>query len=620
MDTTPPLQHNSKDTCQDAIQNASEATPTTQKRGEQHNAQWNPMHAFGDNGTEAYLRDFGRRRIEAHIVLLWLLFTPIIVFHTDKLLGQWLNDEEEVTDERYASEGEYEVQPLGGRSDRAIKSAVSILLSHISAFRSPGNNAPVISSCRAESQAYMRDLKAAHDKTKQELRFEKDKNAILVSKALELEKEKNALLAAAQVVAPPPEAIPSHQAKWDKEQVQKIQATLKMTIEELQDELSRKQEELESYKERFQRERSRTKQLEGEIRSRETGERDAERVRKQLEADLREAEQEITREQESAHRVHERAQEDRMIRTSLEEQLETLNEVNAALEQRCNALVRRVELSACVMQDCEDLKMQLRDAEIDNETLVRTIHDLKEQQFLREKELKGEIENAKDETHQVELYVKGLEADLTSLRAQNSLFSEWMLVRNENALIAKKDLRDNGGNAASPHPSSPYSPHCATGSNSHRNNPMEPSTARNCHEATSYSPQVHPCNHQYLSLIRPAAEHTSSPEPSRKEKDLSHLRTDSPQRTRASAPTSNVKGAAILARKMSTASVSSSYSSSSVSTTTSATNTDHERLRMLVSRNRELQQRLQQETLTTQNLEQEITSITTSYTHPHQRR
>uniref|UniRef100_K3WE93 Uncharacterized protein n=1 Tax=Globisporangium ultimum (strain ATCC 200006 / CBS 805.95 / DAOM BR144) TaxID=431595 RepID=K3WE93_GLOUD len=72
---------------------------------------------------------------------------------------------------------------------------------------------------------------------------------------------------------------------------------------------------------------------------------------------------------------------------------------------------------------------------------------------------------------------------------------------------------------------------------------------------------------------------------------------------------------------MSTASASSSCSlSSSVSTTTSVTNTDHERLRMLMSRNRELQQRLQQETLATQNLEQEITNITTSYTHPHQRR
>lgn len=64
-----------------------------------------------------------------------------------------------------------------------------------------GNKAPVVASCRAESQAYMRELKDAHDKSRQELRFEKEKNAMLVSKALELEKEKNALLAAAQSAA-----------------------------------------------------------------------------------------------------------------------------------------------------------------------------------------------------------------------------------------------------------------------------------------------------------------------------------------------------------------------------------------------------------------------------------
>lgn len=35
--------------------------------------------------------------------------------------------------------------------------------------------------------------------------------------------------------------MPSRQMQWDKEQVQKIQATLRMTIDELQDELNRKE-------------------------------------------------------------------------------------------------------------------------------------------------------------------------------------------------------------------------------------------------------------------------------------------------------------------------------------------------------------------------------------------
>lgn len=115
------------------------------------------------------------------------------------------------------------------------------------------------------------------------------------------------------------------------------------------------------------------KQLEEEIRARETAERDAERVRHQLETDLRDAEQQISKAQQHLQSVSERTQEDRVIRDTLEEQIETLNEVNAALEQRCNALIRRVEFNAGVMQDCHELKVQLRDAEIDNETLVRTV-------------------------------------------------------------------------------------------------------------------------------------------------------------------------------------------------------------------------------------------------------
>lgn len=64
------------------------------------------------------------------------------------------------------------------------------------------NAAPPVSSCRADTQAYLRELKQSQEKLKQELRFEKEKNAILVSKALELEKEKSALLATTQADNP----------------------------------------------------------------------------------------------------------------------------------------------------------------------------------------------------------------------------------------------------------------------------------------------------------------------------------------------------------------------------------------------------------------------------------
>lgn len=87
---------------------------------------------------------------------------------------------------------------------------------------------------------------------------------MLVSKALELEKEKSALLATHQAANTPGTYLgtrlledtavrcahdarcqldpePSRQAKWDKEQVTKIQSTLRLTINELQDELTRKE-------------------------------------------------------------------------------------------------------------------------------------------------------------------------------------------------------------------------------------------------------------------------------------------------------------------------------------------------------------------------------------------
>lgn len=87
---------------------------------------------------------------------------------------------------------------------------------------------------------------------------------------------------------------------------------------------------------------------------------------------------------------------------------------------------------------------------------TKKIRELKDQHSLREKELRTEIENVREERHEVALQVQELEADLTSLRAQNSLFSEWMLVRNANATIAKKDFHD-GAAAASPqvHPYHP---------------------------------------------------------------------------------------------------------------------------------------------------------------------
>lgn len=220
-------------------------------------------------------------------------------------------------------------------------------------------------------------------------------------------------------------------------------------------------------RERAQQDRSRTKQLELELQSKERSERGAEQLKEQLEGELRAAEAELGNALQQSDKAAVRATEDRVLRETLEDQLATLNDVNTALEQRCNALLRRLELSAGVIQDGHDLKMQLRHAEIDNETLVRSvrtpgcqtvfyslslslsltlgvarlqIRELKDQHFRREKELKMEIEKALDGKRAVEAHVAELEADVAALRTQNLLFSEWMLVRNENALITKTEL------------------------------------------------------------------------------------------------------------------------------------------------------------------------------------
>ncbi|KAG7398777.1 hypothetical protein PHYBOEH_010520 [Phytophthora boehmeriae] len=248
-----------------------------------------------------------------------------------------------------------------------------------------GDTSPVVASCRAETQVYVRELKEAQEKLKRELRAEKEKNERIVKKALELEREKSALISAqtqqqdqSRALTGPlkQDTTSAHQTSWDKEQVQKIQQTLKLTIEELEEELSRKQEEVLASQERSQRDRARVKALEDTLRAKENAERTAQQARRQLEADLRQAQNDITNELENMQRIHDQAQEDRALRETLEQQLVTLGEVNAALEQRSRALVRRLELSSAVSKECQNLKMQLHDAEADNETLVQTVQAL----------------------------------------------------------------------------------------------------------------------------------------------------------------------------------------------------------------------------------------------------
>ncbi|KAG3121017.1 hypothetical protein PI124_g602 [Phytophthora idaei] len=515
---------------------------------------------------------------------------------------------------------------------------------------------PVVASCRAETQAYVRELKEAQDKLKRELRLEKEKNERVVAKALELEREKSALLTAQsqQTQTNPLRASISqqdsslkHQSAWDKEQVNKIQVTLKLTIEELEEELSRKEEEIQTFRERSQRDRTRIKALEDEIRAKDDAQRTAQEARRQLEADLQQAQTEITNELENMQRIHDQAREDRAMRETLEQQLVTLGEVNAALEQRSRALVRRLELSSAVTQECQDLKMQLRDTEVDNETLVQTIRHLKDEQFTREKDWKVRLESVHEEKAQVEQQVLELQEDLASLQAQNSLFSEWMLVRNENAIAAQRDAAPDQDYPQHPqqtkhrsalptskrksawHLEHEYDGDCSSNGNyafrrvEHDVSPHSRSNMRGRRPASPPKSVLgeHDDEPHYRIPMTNSRSRPGSPE------SPSAARQTSSRQWRSRTP-SSPRGVQIarhrnvervnplprsprdrMQRKPSTTSLSS-VCSSATSAAASSSSSDHERLRKLMSRNRELQQRLQQETMATQNLEREITNMT----------
>jgi hypothetical protein len=261
------------------------------------------------------------------------------------------------------------------------------------------------------------------------------------------------------------------------------------------------------------------------------------------------------------------------------------------------------------------------------------------------------LENAKEEKAQAEQQVRELQEDLASLQAQNSLFSEWMLVRNENAIAAQREDPPDQDQAYPPHhpqmktrAASPttkrksawhvqheYDADCSSDSSfmyrrdtSPRIRPM-PSSSRG-HQAASPPKSVRSEHDDEPQYAMPKTSYSSRPStpgsPSSARPQASRrwqsTAPSSPQRAarhhnieRAHPPSRSPRRS--LDRKMSTTSLSSmcsSATSAAAASSSSSARDDHERLRKLMSRNRELQQRLQQETMATQNLEREITSMT----------
>ncbi|TMW63640.1 hypothetical protein Poli38472_002581 [Pythium oligandrum] len=498
-----------------------------------------------------------------------------------------------------------------------------------------GNDAPVIASARAETQAYIHDLKEAYERLKQELRTEKDKNAKLVSKALELEKEKSVLLATNQAGmenrAVPMSSHLDRLGSWDREQVNKINVTLKVTIDELQEELSRKEDEISSYKDRWSRERGRVKELERELQERELAADEEESVATQLKQRLREQQDQCAAFENEVQLSEERLQEALSIRKTLEEQIGTLNDVNLALEQRANVLMRRLELNNSILAECDELKSQLHDSEVDKETLVRSIKELKDQYFRRETDWKCQMEQLRSEKLQLASQITDLQADIASLRAQNALFSEWMLVRKENTAVQLKEqesterIRRQGDHREAEDPprrsqapaavwplSLPQKTTRQSYQNYDRDEDDDDDLLNHRYAHTSSRCPLSPSMTKSMTTASPIKQELSRSPPrpplpahiySNHRRRESIGQALSPPRTHASRTRER--------RETHTSHPSKEPQRSSPCTPGSSKLTDHERLRALMSRNRELQQRLQQETIATRNLEDEITQMTT---------
>lgn len=210
------------------------------------------------------------------------------------------------------------------------------------------------------------------------------------------------------------------------------------------------------------------------------------------------------------------------------------------------------------------------------------------------------------------------------------MLSEWMLVRNENAVMSKREQENSPCQKE-------ISNRSSTTSNFHKSgNAAASGFVPPTLNTTYQSPRVCPYPKATLSKStgevssgRPLAHSILSPSSSPKKqvapsvwrdhasKSSAVLTAEAVSKSRSAARQekncynrSPQRSREKMERKMSSTSLSSSCSSSSSG---SNVNADHERLRALMSRNRALQQRLHMETMATQDLEQEITNITSSY-------
>ncbi|KAF0691793.1 Aste57867_17064 [Aphanomyces stellatus] len=497
---------------------------------------------------------------------------------------------------------------------------------------------PVISSTRSDAQ-YVGALKTEVAHLKGELSRTKDE---LFHTKHELESLRshttNAYSFQNQHHPPPP--VDPH-SQWDREQTARIQETLSCTISELHDELSVKEVEIESLRVAVQREKAKQKDMEHMVASFESQNQEDKELLSKMTQDLRNVTMSQASEIEKLHMAQESVKEERSIKEALQHQISTLHQVNDALQKRCDALVRRLKLSANFAHESQSLKSQVDELETQNEGLVKSMRDLKQGHFQELEALKVALHSAQTTAQEAEKRVLELQGELTAMRIQNNTMSEYMMYGPKR--VQPVESRETPSMFSQPHsplnspayrprqePTSHYSQLQYNRQPHHNIQNMEGLRP----PALPIQPPTHASHYNYQQQMPRNQEFTPMAQ-YQQPKELEHSVRTQAMTNDPSAPYyppgSPEPKVRTTYSKVSTWRYDDKYipethththepeneqptkrSSAGLNRSTSG-DSDHSILRALKNRNKQLQERLQMEADATFQLEEEINMITSSY-------
>ncbi|RHZ22987.1 hypothetical protein DYB37_003003 [Aphanomyces astaci] len=131
---------------------------------------------------------------------------------------------------------------------------------------------------------------------------------------------------------------------------------------------------------------------------------------------------------EKLHAAQESAKEERTVKEALQHQISTLHQVNDALQKRCDALVRRLQLNSNCMSEVR-LKSQLEELEAQHEILAKAVRmrDAKQSHYQDMEALKAALYESQSAAHEAEKRALELQGELTAVRVQNNTMSEYMM-------------------------------------------------------------------------------------------------------------------------------------------------------------------------------------------------